>query len=451
VSGPREGTRAGITWRHAVLAVGCVLCASVAARADWLAPDASFRDAQMQLRYATRDTVGHSDDVGRIDTLAVALLRLGRIPEARTLFQRTLAAKPGDPAACAALGKLALWADHLAQAESLLVLAGDVEQSRADLYCTRLRRAEWNEAAQMCEELNDDGRKPLLERLAEGPAMGVEGERTHLLFERIWPAPLLKVKLNGTLVVMMVDTGTPGLLVDPIAVSEYRVTPLAGQRLTPWTGTRVAVKNALVQKLEIGDVRFTNVPAGVVSLRKLSLDVNPRALPVIGVIGMDVLRRLAVTFDYPRRRFELAPLPSAAGIAGTRVPFELWGENELTTWGSINGGRRMAMTLATGLPEGGVGAPDPVFEELGIKSGGVSRLVKGAGTWLQGRPWAQVSVASLTLGRAAFDKLPGWSGAMEPVEMWRHGVRRDALLGPGILRGRRTTIDWAKRELVFED
>jgi hypothetical protein len=158
-----------------------------------------------------------------------------------------------------------------------------------------------------------------------------------------------------------------------------------------------------------------------------------------------------VTFDYPRRRFELAPLASAANAAGIRVPFELWGENELTTWGSINGGRRMAMTLATGLPEGGVGAPDPVFEELGIKSGGISKLVSGAGSWLQGRPWSQVNVGSLTLGRAAFDRLPGWSGAMEPVEMWRHGVRRDALLGPGILRGRRTTIDWARRELVFED
>jgi hypothetical protein len=451
VNVPREGTRAASGVRRAALAVAGVLCATLAARADWLSPDASYRDAQMQLRYATRDTVGHSDDVARIDTLAVALLRLGRIPEARTLFQRTLAVKPGDPTACAGLGKLALWADHLAEAESLLVLAGDVEQSRADLYATRLRRAEWSEAAQMCEEVGDDGRKPLLEHLAEGPAMEVQGEHAQLLFERIWPAPLLKVKLNGTMVVMMVDTGTPGLLVDPLAVSQDKVSMLGGQRLASWTGTHVAVKNAMVQKLEIGGIRFTNVPAGVLSLRKLSLGVNPEAQPVMGVIGMDVLRRFAVTFDYPRRRFELAPLASAANAAGIRVPFELWGENELTTWGSINGGRRMAMTLATGLPEGGVGAPDPVFEELGIKSGGISKLVSGAGSWLQGRPWSQVNVGSLTLGRAAFDRLPGWSGAMEPVEMWRHGVRRDALLGPGILRGRRTTIDWARRELVFED
>ena len=250
---------------------------------------------------------------------------------------------------------------------------------------------------------------------------------------------------------MMLDTGTPGLLLDPNAVVLNRVRPLEGQRLTPWTGTRVAVKNALVQKLEIGGITFTNMPAGLIALRKLSLDVNPQSTPISGVIGMDLLSRFDVTFDYPRRRFEMAPLGSTPTGVGTRVPFELWGENELTTWGSINGGRRMAMTLATGLPEGGVGAPDVVFEELGLKPGGVSKLVKGAGTWLQGRAWGQVGVPALTLGRVAFDKLPGWSGAMEPVEMWRHGVRRDALLGPGILRGRRTTIDWNRQELVFED
>jgi hypothetical protein len=111
----------------------------------------------------------------------------------------------------------------------------------------------------------------------------------------------------------------------------------------------------------------------------------------------------------------------------------------------------MALMLATGLPEAGVGAPDVVFEELGLKPGGISKLVKGAGSWLQGRPWAQVNVPTIALGPMAFDKQPGWSGAMEPIELWRHGVRRDALLGPGLLRGQRVTIDWSRRTLLFED
>ena len=420
------------------------------ARSDWLAPDASYRDAQMLLRYATRDTAGHGNDPALLDTLATALLRVGRVPEARKLFERVLVARPGDPSAAAGLGKLALWADRNAEAESLLALAGDVEQARAELYVARLRQGEWNGAAEMSEAVQDDGRKPLLERLAGSEPMRVQGERAKLVFERLWPAPLLKVRLNGATVLMMVDTGTPGVLLDHAAFVRNAVTPVDGQRLTQWTGTRVAVRNAMIQKLEIGGITISDVPAAVLSLHKLSLEVSPQGAEVAGVIGMSVLRRFDVSFDYRKRTFELAPKGSGAKESGVRVPFELWGEDELTVWGSINGGRRLALTLATGLPGGGLGAPDVVFEEHGLKSSGVAKLVKGAGVWLQGRAWSQVSVPAISLGNVAFDRLSGWSGAMEPVEMWRHGVRRDGLLGPGILLKRRMTIDWTKRELVFE-
>lgn len=442
----REGTR-----RRVAIALAAGLLLAAIAHADWLAPDASYRDAQLQLRYAARDTAGHGDDVTRLDTLATALLRLGRTNEARKLFERTLASKPGNPAACAALGKLALWADRTTEAESLLALAGPFEGAANDLYASRLRRSAWGAAAALCMDVGDDGRQPLLERLAETPPMEVRGDHTQLLFERAWPAPLIRVKLNGTAVLMVLDTGTPGVLIDATAMSRSRVTPVGGQRLTPWGGTRVAVRNAIIQELRIGDITITNVPAGALSLHKLSLAVNPQAETIAGVIGMSVLRQFDVTFDYPRRRVEFAPRGTAAAISGTRVPFDVWVECSLVVWGNINGGRRMAMSLSSGLPEAGLGAPEGVFDELGLKPGGVSKLMKGAGSWMQGRPWAAVNVPALTLGGVAFDKLPGWSGAMEPIEMWREGVRKDALLGPAVFRGRRVTIDWTKRDLVFED
>jgi hypothetical protein len=421
------------------------------AAADWLAPDASFREAQLQLRYAARDTVEKGANVSTLDTLGMALFRLGRVPEARATFERVRVLAPADRTALAALGKLALWADRLGAAESLLVAAGDVERARADLYATRLRRGDWAAAAAMCEERGDEGRKPLLEHLAASEPVRVTGERARILLERPWPAPLIEVKLNGTTVVMLVDTGTPGLLIDRQAAGLHGVTLLAGQRLQPWGGTRVAVRNASVRRLDLGDIRIEGLPAGVLSLHKLSIEVNPQSTPIAGVIGFDVLRRFDVTFDYRKRRLELAPLGWAAGAQGTRVPFELWGEGELTTWGAIQGGRRMAMLFSTGLPGAGVGAPDVVFEEHGLKAGGVSKMMRGMGEWLNGRPWAQVGVPSLTLGAVAFNRLPGWSGAMDASELWRHGVRRDAILGPGILAKRRTTIDWTRRELVFED
>ena len=120
------------------------------ARADWLTPDATYRDALVQLRYATRDTAGHGDDPARLDSLGAALLRVGRVTDARKLFERVMTIKPGDAAASAGLGKLAMWADRLSEAESLLTVAGDDPDVLADLYATKLRRGDWAGAATMC-------------------------------------------------------------------------------------------------------------------------------------------------------------------------------------------------------------------------------------------------------------------------------------------------------------
>ena len=149
------------------------------ANADWLAPDATFREAQTQLRDAVRDTAGHGDDVVRLDSLGVALLRLGRFSDARRVLERSLAASPADAIALAGLGRLALFNDDLARAESLLTRAGDTGDARRDLYHVKLRRGAWTEAAALAPDLNDEGRVPLLEALAtQPPAVRGEGGRS---------------------------------------------------------------------------------------------------------------------------------------------------------------------------------------------------------------------------------------------------------------------------------
>jgi Flp pilus assembly protein TadD len=107
-----------------LLSVAAVAAIALLAHADWLQPDPSYKEAQLQLRLALRDTVGQPDNVARLDTLGVALMRLGRIRDAHAIFERVLALNPGDNTAEAALGKLALFADHPAEAESLLTAAG---------------------------------------------------------------------------------------------------------------------------------------------------------------------------------------------------------------------------------------------------------------------------------------------------------------------------------------
>src|SRR5258705_9779995 len=80
-------------------AVACALVCAALAHADWLQPDASYRDTQLLLRLAARDTAGHADDPGRLDSVAVALLRLARLDQAGGLFHHAPANAPPRRAA----------------------------------------------------------------------------------------------------------------------------------------------------------------------------------------------------------------------------------------------------------------------------------------------------------------------------------------------------------------
>jgi len=439
----------------ALLVLALAVLAVRAARAEILQPDVTYRDAQFALRAAIRDTVGQGTSPARLDTLGVAMLRLNRYADAQKIFTRVLLLNPGDDAAEAALGKLALWNDRLAEAESLLAGGIDADPTAsADLLAARIRRGEFTTAAALAESLGSTGHAEMLRRLAEGDTYRISGaSEVSLPFQRTYPLPLVRVKINGQRVLMAVETGTGDLLIDDYFARVLKVSLIPASQPVLWNGDRVTVRNAMVQRLDLEGLHLENVPAGVLKLGRWSVEVNPQGEHVVGVIGINLLRHFTPVLDFDKLHLELRPAGAAIGAAADarRIPFEIWGENELTVYGTINGGRRMALALDTGIPGCGVAAPPEVFEEVGLKAGVLARAVTGAGSMLRGRPWTGVTVPAVIVGPISKDKLQGWSGGLDSSELWRHGVRRDAALSGDFLRGWRVTIDWAKRDLVFEN
>jgi len=424
-------------------------------RAEWLQPDPSLREAQLALRLAVRDTVGQPLTAARLDSLGAAHLRLGNLAEADRLFTRAAALSPADETAAAGLGKIALFCGSPARAESLLApVSGRVSGATEDLLAARERLGRWEAAAALAEETGQPGRAALLRRLAEtGGVWKIQGpERVVLPWTRCWPVPIVKAKLNGQSVLLGVDTGVTELVLDPWAARRCDVTLMPEQMTVYWNGTRVVARPAVVQRLELGGLRIEGVPAVATALRRWSIAANPEGESVAGVIGLDLLARFTPTLDYRKCELVLqaAGTPAPVGDKALSVPFELWGERELTVYGSLNGGRRMALLLQTGTPGCGVGAPAEVFEEVGVRPGPVSRAVGAAGGRLQSHAWAAVQVATVAVGPFVRDKVHGWSGALDAAELWRHGVRRDALLSSEFLSRRRVTIDWQKQVLVVE-
>ena len=439
--------------RASALSVATLALTAIAVQAGELGqPDPAYRDAQYLLRAAIRDTAGHGSDAARFDSLGFAYFRIARLTEASVAFRRAVSLQPTDHAAQATLGRIALWQHRLGEAESLLTAAGDAEGAADDRYLLRIRQHDWKAVAALAEAANDAGRREWFERLAkdEPYALVAGHESGHVSFERAWPVPLVPVKLGGEVVIMAIDPGAPGLMLDPATVRVRRLASIPGESAILWNGARSGVKHAWVPRLEIAGMAMTNVPASVLPLRRYSLDVNPQGSPIAGVIGLAVLERFGVTIDLKKQVLELRRLESAYDAKGQRVPFETWGESELMVYGSVAGGRRMALQVGTGLPGAAFGSADAVFDELGLRPSRVGNLVKGAGTFLQGRPWDSVPVPTVALGAVVRDKSTGWSGVLDANALWRYGARRDGLLGPEMFRGRRVTFDWAKHSLLFE-
>jgi hypothetical protein len=429
------------------------LVIAAAAYAEWQQPDPSYRDAQAALHEAMRDTLGQGTNAGRLDSLAVAHLRLAQLADARKLFERVLAMEPADAAARAGLGKLALFEDRPARAESLLTgsLQADDTAPR-DLLAALTRQSRYADAAALADSLDLAARAEMLHRMAADSTYLLSGEaEAKIAFRRLTPAPLVSVKLNGQSVLMAVDLGAGDLMLDDFVARQCKVELLSASGQVPWDGLLVTARNAMVKRLDLGGVRIDAVPAAVLPLRRWGLAVDPEGERIAGVIGSNVLRRFSPVFDFRGGRLELHPAGQAPTVArGTpRIPFELWGETEMMVYGSIEGGRRMGMLVTTAIPECGIAAPPEVFEELGVKPGAMSRMIKSSGTGLSGTTWAQLS-ASVTVGPISRDKVMGWSGAMASGELWRHGVRRDAEISEEFFKGYRVSVDWGRRELLFE-
>ncbi len=424
------------------------------ARAEWLQPDPSYREAQMLLRAAIRDTLHHPDEPVLLDSLGISLLRLGRMDDAKVVMEHALELDAEDPVALAGLGKIALFRNDLDTALPLLERAAKIDDTAVgDLFAARVRAGQYGAAAELADAVGQPGREEMLRRMADGGTYQMSDSKPviDLRFRRAYPIPLVRVRLNGRVMLMAVDTGASDLLIDDSAARLAKIQPMAYDALTFWSGSRQAVRNAMVQRIQLGDLEIRNVPAGILSLRRWSLEVNPHGERVAGVIGLNLLRHFTPTLDFEKQHLILRRDPASYRRPpnALAVPFEIWGESELTVYGSLAGGRRMAMVVQSGVPHCGVGAPREVMEEIGVRPGAVAKLVKGAGQFLQGVPWAPVTVPSVQVGPVAESNVPGWQGALSSSELWRHGVRRDALISNDFFTGKAVTIDWQKHELLF--
>ena len=173
-----------------------------------------------------------------------------------------------------------------------------------------------------------------------------------------------------------------------------------------------------------------------------------------GVIGLNLLRALHADARLPRRSGSSCAA-SARRSRRRRVP-------RAHAVRDLGRERAHRVRLARRRPPHGDDRRRPALPACGVGAPrrGVRRdrrqarrdVAPGEGRrgMAAGPTLAAVTVPTVTVGPVVGDKVPGWSGALDSAELWRHGVRRDAILA-GLLQGPRVTIDWGRRELIVEE
>jgi len=164
--------------------------------------------------------------------------------------------------------------------------------------------------------------------------------------------PTTRVRINGKEFEFWVDTGSSITVVSSDVASEANITILSPDTLTVRTFAGAApVRPAIVKRMELGPIVFTNSPAIVIDASLMRLKGTgegvPRAgLHVDGIIGWDIIRQFNVLMDYEQGRITLAR-PESLGTRGTTAQNLTWVGKPLIEVRTKSGGT-LHFTLDTG-------------------------------------------------------------------------------------------------------
>lgn len=107
---------------------------------------------------------------------------------------------------------------------------------------------------------------------------------------------VVKILVNGQPRTFMVDTGCQRSVISKKLAEELQLSKLLNDSLTNSLGQTVVSSTSLLNSVQAGALRVTNLPVGVVSMWSFGVD---------GALGWDVLRQFNVTFDYKNRQLIL--------------------------------------------------------------------------------------------------------------------------------------------------
>jgi hypothetical protein len=314
------------------------------------------------------------------------LFKAGKFAEAEKAYAQIAARDPANLASQLQLGRIALLANHLDQAQLLLkkVLALQPGNADAKIMLAEVfyRHDNFAEAANAMTGLGPSDHEKLanvstLNRAKLESFKGLvpyeihgPGDITRLKFVKRDPLPLVKVRINGGKeVLFFIDTGGAELALDTAFAKELGIPQFGAVQGTFSGGQHAAVQNGRVDSVAVGDWVVRNVPVQELALRQLSQAFGIQALD--GCIGTIFLSHFLSTIDFRngelvlRRKSERQNLNP--GSKQTDVPFWMAGDHFIVGWGKVNTLPPALLFVDTGVAGAGAKLAPSVLHQAGIK------------------------------------------------------------------------------------
>jgi hypothetical protein len=326
------------------------------------------------------DAFGQAAQTGSADTL----FQEGKFAEAAKAYAHIAAGDPAYFSSQLQLGRIALLANHLDQAQAHLNKALALQPGNTDakimLAEVSYRQDHFAEAAKAMTGLGpDDGQKlanvstlnrAKLESFQGRTPYEIQGPgtTTKLKFVRRDPLPLVKVRINGGKeVVFFIDTGGAELALDSDFAKELGVPQFGGVQGTFSGGQHASVQNGRIDSVAVGDWVVKNVPVQILALRQLSKPLGVDQID--GCVGTIFLAHFLSTIDFRNGELVLRRRTPGQGtsVKGVEVPFWLAGDHFIVGWGKVNTLPSALLFVDTGVAGAGAKIAPSVFKQAGIK------------------------------------------------------------------------------------
>jgi len=323
---------------------------------------------------------------------AAKLFEAGKFAEAGEIYARLLAQDPMDQSAVVQLGRIALLANRLADAQKwlqrALALKPDDTDAKIMLAEAFYRGGDFEKAASALDGVDVATNKLVTEQY---PTLNVatlrsfkgetpydvqgDGQITRLKFvNTAGPLPVVSVRVNGgEEVTFFIDTGGSEVALDTDFAKELGLVQFGEVQGTFSGGEHAKVGQSRIDTFTVGDWTVHNLPVATLALRQLSAGLGVKRID--GCIGTTLLYHFLATLDYPngelvlRRKGADSLKQFAAESSDDRVavPFWIASDHFMVAWGRVETMPPTLLFVDTGLAGAGVKLAESVIKEAGIK------------------------------------------------------------------------------------